>query len=186
MSTVAHFSLDHYEHMVEIGAFSGDFQKHVELIRGEIVEVTPIGPGHSNCVTLLTDWSYEVVPPKQIMIRIQNPIRLVVNDSEPEPDVVWVARKDYSKSHPGPEEILLVIEVAEISLDFDRGKKLEVYAEAGIPEYWIVNLPGRQIEVYRKPTGRTYQEKLSYRGDGAIHPLVLPTATLEPSRLFGE
>src|SRR5215210_4248641 len=112
MSTVAHFSLDHYEHMIEVGAFSGEYQKRVELIRGEIIEMTPIGTGHSNCVTLLTDWSYDVAPREQIMIRIQNPVRLPINDSEPEPDVVWVVRKDYSKIHPGPKDILLIIEVA--------------------------------------------------------------------------
>ena len=185
MSTVAHFSLDHYEHMVEVGAFSGEYQKRIELIRGEIVEMTPIGSGHSNCVTMVTDWSYEVAPRDRIMIRSQNPVRLPINDSEPEPDVVWVARKDYSKTHPGPEDVLLVIEIAESSLEVDRGTRLAMYAEAAVAEYWIVNLIDEQIEVYRKPSGRTYQDQSVYRGDASIHPLALPTVTLQPSRLFG-
>jgi Uma2 family endonuclease len=185
MSTVARFSLEQYEHMVEAGAFEGEFRKRLELIRGEIVEMTPIGTGHSNCVTLVTDWSYEVAPRDQIMVRSQNPIRLPINDSEPEPDVVWVHRKNYSKTHPGPEDILLVIEVAESSLDGDRGNKLATYAEAGIADYWIVNLIDEQIEVYRKPIGRSYEEKAIFQGDAAIHPLALPTANLLPSRLFG-
>jgi Uma2 family endonuclease len=185
MSTVAHFTLEHYEHLAEMGAFDGEFRKRVELIRGEILEMTPINVAHSNCVTLVTDWSYDVVPRERIMVRCQNPIRLPINNSEPEPDVAWVTRKHYEK-HPEPEDILLVIEVAESSLDFDRGDKLEVYAEAGIPEYWIVNLIDDEIEVYRKASGRTYQEQSTYRGDDEIHPLALPAATLQPSRLFGE
>jgi Uma2 family endonuclease len=183
MSTVAHFSLEHYEHMAEMGAFDGEFRKRVELVRGAILEMTPINVAHSNCVTLVTDWSYEVAPRERMAIRCQNPIRLPVNNSEPEPDVVWVNRKHYEK-HPEPDDILLVVEVAESSLDFDRGEKLEVYAEAGIADYWIVNLIDQQIEVYRKPTGRTYQEKSIYRGDAEIHPLALSTATVRPSRLF--
>ena len=185
MSTVAHhFSLDHYEHMVEVGAFEGEFRKRLELIRGEIVEMTPINIAHSNAVTFVTDWSYEVTPRDQIMIRSQNPIRLPINDSEPEPDVVWVRRRKYSQ-HPGPEDILLVIEVAESSLEVDRGTKLAVYAEAGIAEYWIVNLIDEQIEVYRSPSGSSYQQKSIHRGSDAIHPLALPQASLSASRLFG-
>jgi Uma2 family endonuclease len=77
------------------------------------------------------------------------------------------------------------MEIADSSLEYDRGeKKMGVYSQAGIPEYWIVNLIDEQIEVYRKPGGRTYQEQSIYRGDAAIHPLALPTVTLQCSRLF--
>jgi Uma2 family endonuclease len=185
MSTVAHFSLDHFEHMVEVGAFSGPYQKRLELIRGEIIEMTPIGTGHSNCVTLLTDWSYEVAPRERIMIRSQNPVRLPINDTEPQPDVVWVTRKDYSKIHPGPKDILLIIEVADSSLEFDRGEKLGIYAEAGILDYWIVNLIDEQIEVYRNPVGRKYQDSSDYRGDAEISPVSDLKAIFQPSHLFG-
>ena len=183
MSTAAHFSLDHYEHMVEVGAFSGQFEKRVELIRGEIVQMTPISVAHANCVTKITEWSFRAADLNRVMIRVQNPIRIPANGSEPEPDIVWVNRKEYSR-HPEPADILLLIEVADSSLDFDRNEKLEVYAEAGIAEYWIVNLSDEQIEVYRRPSGRSYQEHETYGGDAEIHPLVHPAATLHPSRLF--
>jgi Uma2 family endonuclease len=183
MSTVALFSLDHYEHMVEVGAFSGQFEKRVELIRGEIVQMTPMNIAHANCVTKITEWSFQVAPLDRIMIRVQNPIRIPANNSEPEPDVVWVNRKEYSQ-HPEPGDILLLIEIADSSLEFDRNEKLEVYAEAGIPEYWIVNLIDQQIEVYRRPSGRTYQEQQTYRSDAKIHPLALPAAVFQPSLLF--
>ena len=184
MSTVAHFSLEHYEHMVDIGAFAGQFEKRVELIREEIVQMTPINIAHANCVTVITEWSFQAADLNRIMIRVQNPIRIPANNSEPEPDIVWVNRKQYSR-HPESADVLLVIEVADSSLEFDRTEKLEVYAEAGIVEYWIVNLIDEQIEVQRKPSGRKYGEQRIFRGDAEIHPLVLSAATLQVSRLFG-
>ena len=97
MSTAALFTLEAYEHMASVGAFDGKFRKRVELIRGEILEMSPIGSEHCNCVTFLTEWSYQVVPTEQFMVRTQNPIRLPAIESEPEPDVVWVKRQPYSR-----------------------------------------------------------------------------------------
>jgi hypothetical protein len=131
MSTVANFTLDHYEHMVEVGAFSGGFEKRVELLRGEIVSLSPIGPPHHQCVIVLTDWSYEVVPRDKMVICVQGPVRIPISDSEPEPDLVWAVRRDYSKLHAEPHEVLLLVEVADTSLDVDRGEKLEIYARRG-------------------------------------------------------
>lgn len=186
MSTVAHFSLAEYEHMVEVGAFAGEFARRLELLSGEIYEMSPIGFLHAQVVTLLTDWSYEVVPREKIVIRVQNPIRVQSDDSEPQPDLVWAKRQMTSNHHPQPADLLLLIEVADTSLELDRGKKLSIYAKAGIQEYWIVNLIENQIEVFRNLSGRAYKDTAIYRGDVEIHPLALPGATLRPSRLFGE
>jgi hypothetical protein len=184
MSTIAHFSLDHYEHLVEAGAFTGKFQKRVELLRGEIRMMSPIGVSHSHVVTLLTDWSYHVVPRTNMVIRVQNPVRIPAYDSEPEPDLVWVIQREYSDHHPGPEDVLLVIEVADTSLETDRTEKLSIYAEAGIADYWIVNLLNQQIEVYRQPREQTYQDKNIYRADQVVIPLALPSAEIVPTHLF--
>jgi Uma2 family endonuclease len=184
MSTVAHFSLAEFEHMVEVGAFSGPSEKRLELIRGELRQMSPIGFLHSHVVTLLTDWSYDVVPRGEIMIRVQNPIRIPTSDSEPQPDLVWAARRTTPEHHPQPDDVLLLIEVADASLADDRKEKLSLYAEAGIAEYWIVNLIDEQIEVYRKPSGRRYEEHSIWRGDVEVQPLALPAAALRPSRLF--
>src|SRR4051812_12050401 len=127
MRTIAHFSLDHYEHMVEVGAFSGEFEKRLELLRGEIVMMSPIGPRHHNCLILLTDWSYEVAPREKVVISVQGPIRIPAIDSEPQPDLVWSVRRDYSKIHAEPHEVALLVEVAETSLETDRGEKCEIY-----------------------------------------------------------
>ena len=185
MSTIAHFSLEQYEHMVDVGAFAGPFERRVELLRGEIVMMRRIGPPHHHCLILLTDWSYQVVPLEKIAISVQGPVRIPANDSEPEPDLVWAVRRDYSKRHPEPQEVLLLVEIADSSLEVDRSIKLSVYAEAGISEYWIVNLLDRQIEVYRDPSGKSYQQKTIHRGNEAVHPLAIPEAGLAPSRLFG-
>ena len=184
MSTIAHLSLEHYEQMVEAGAFVEISRKRVELLRGEIRMMSPIGVPHSHVVTLLTDWSYRVVPQANIRIRVQNPIRIPVNDSEPEPDLVWVNQREYTDHHPDPEDVRLVIEVADSSLEVDRTEKMAIYAEAGIADYWIINLLENQIEVYRKPERKTYQEKNVYRKDQEVAPLVQPSAKLAPLQLF--
>ena len=182
--TPAKFTLDHYEHMIAVGAFDEPYSIPVELLQGEIVMMSPIGPPHHHYLSKFADWSYEVVPRNQIAIRVQGPILIPGDNSEPEPDLVWVTRKDFSTQHPVPSELLLVVEVAESSLAMDRGRKLAAYAAAGIADYWIVNLIDKQIEVYREPKDDRYQKKQILRGDKAVAPLTLPTASLAPSRLF--
>ena len=182
---LAKFSLDHYEHMIRVGAFDPPFDIPVELLEGNIVMMSPISEPHSQAIIALNEWSYEVVDRKQFVIRVQMPIRIPATQAEPEPDLVWVRRQVTCEKPPEPEQVLLLVEVAESSLVYDRTVKLPNYALAGITEYWIVNLIDEQIEVYRKPSGRTYQEESIYRGDAAIHPLALPTATFKPSQLFG-
>jgi Uma2 family endonuclease len=184
MITTAHFSLKHYEHMVAVGAFAGEFEKHVELLRGEIVTMSPIGPSHLVVVGRLNRWSYQVTPVETIEIVSQGPVRIPSSDSEPEPDLVWVIQRDYLNRHAEPHEVLLLVEVADSSLAADRGLKLEIYAEAGIAEYWIVNLIDQQIEVYRNPAGGDYQDKSIFRGDALLAPLALPSASLQPSWLL--
>ncbi|MEX2316396.1 MAG: Uma2 family endonuclease [Pirellulales bacterium] len=181
----AKFTLEHYEHMIAVGAFDPPYDIQVELLQGEILMMSPIGEPHSLAVIALTEWSYEVVDRKRFMIRVQVPIRIPSIQSEPEPDLVWVRRQAASEKPPQPEQVLLLIEVAESSLAYDRAVKLPIYALAGIPEYWIVNLNDRQIEVYRNPSGQTYEDRSIYRGDDMIHPMALTTATLRLSQLFG-
>ena len=180
----ATFTVEHWEHMVQVGAFDPPFDVPVELIQGELVMMSPIGEPHSQAIIALNEWSYEVVDRKRFMIRVQMPIRIPATQSEPEPDLVWVRRPPSREKPPEPDRVALLIEVAESSLAYDRTVKLPNYAIAGIHDFWIVNLIDEQIEVYRKPIGGTYQEQSVYRGDTGVHPLTLPTATLQPSLLF--
>jgi Uma2 family endonuclease len=182
----AKFSLDHYEHMIRVGAFDPPFDIPVELLEGDIVMMSPIGEPHSQALIALNEWSYEVLDRKQFVVRVQMPIRIPATQAEPEPDLVWVRREGPRDKPPESDRVILLIEIAESSLAYDREVKLPNYALSGIGDFWIVNLADKRIEVYRKPSGRVYQEESVYRGDAEIRPLALPSAILQPSRLFGE
>jgi Uma2 family endonuclease len=186
MSTVANFSLDQYERMVQAGAFDGRLRQQVEFIRGEIREMNPIGSYHAQILGDLTDWSYDVTPRGEISIRVQTTLRIPSCNSAPQPDLIWVKRRRYSRKHPEAADVLLLVEVAESTLAEDRGDKQELYAEAMIAEYWIVNLLNRTIEVYRNPTGGAYQWAQVFGAGEAVAPLALPQASLPVNYLFVE
>jgi len=184
MSSVAHFSLAQYEIMVESGAFAGKRHQRVEFIRGEVREMTPISPGHAWAVDRLTAWSFEQTDRDHVIIRIQSTASIPEWESAPEPDVLWLAKRDYSKRHPEPPDVLLLIEVAESSLAYDTGEKAQLYAEAGIAEYWVVNLVDDCVEVFRGPRPSGYQSREVFRTDEEVRPLAFPDAVLKPSALF--
>ncbi len=145
------FSVDDYYAMAEAGILSSD--ERVELLDGEIIAMAPIGSRHANCVGQLTDLMSAVG--QRAMVWVQNPVRLDTG-SEPQPDLMLVRRRGYSDAHPGPGDVLLLIEVADTTVDVDRDRKLPLYARAGIPEYWIVDLPEETVEVYTEPSGDGY------------------------------
>ncbi|MEM8945942.1 MAG: Uma2 family endonuclease [Planctomycetota bacterium] len=180
----AHFSLEEYEHLVAVGAFDAPYDLRVELLHGAINMMSPIGPSHSNLVDFLTKWSFQSIANLPLRVRVQNPIRLPSVDSEPEPDICWVNEDDYSQEHPGPDDVLLIIEVAGSSLLYDRDSKLSVYASAGIKDYWIANISESRLEVYREPKGDSYQQQILLKDDEAISPSIQPSAKLAVSNLF--
>ncbi|MEO1670959.1 MAG: Uma2 family endonuclease, partial [Cyanobacteria bacterium J06631_2] len=143
------FTIDEYHKLVDIGFFTEN--DRIELIRGEIVEMAPKRTPHSVCNSILWKRLYELIG-RQAEIRVQEPITLPSN-SEPEPDVIIARKKDdnYLAAHPTVEDIILVIEISDSTLKYDRETKLSLYAEAGINNYWIVNLVDRNLEVYRNP-----------------------------------
>ena len=149
------FSVDEYDKIVELGILSDDAR--VELIEGEIVDMAPIGLRHALCVDNLTRLFSRLVSDEAI-VRVQNPVRL--NEySQVQPDVTLLRLRDYSKDrqHPGPEDILLAVEVSDTTLIKDRRLKLPLYARAGTPEVWIVNIPQERIEVHSQPEGDGYK-----------------------------
>lgn len=158
------FSVDEFHRMGEAGILGED--DRLELIDGEIIAMTPIGPGHAGCVNRLTALLAGRVGSRAVLA-VQNPVFLGEH-AEPQPDVVLLKpRPDfYSHSHPAAQDVLLVIEVADSSADYDRTVKVPHYARAGIPEVWIVDLPQRVVEVYRKPEDGEYREHLAV-GSGA-------------------
>jgi Uma2 family endonuclease len=151
------FTAAEYNRMGETGIFSED--DRVELIEGEIVEMSPIGKRHASCVGRLTNLFGRLLAERAI-VWVQNPI--VLNDySEPQPDVALLNRRDdfYENSLPTPDDILLIVEVADTTLEYDRQIKVPLYAQAGIAEVWVVNLADEQIEIYSQPVNGAYQSQ---------------------------
>lgn len=160
------FSVDEYYKMYELGLIK-DFER-AEIIDGELIRKMGIGDRHAYVVDRLNRFLVRHLD-ENILVRIQNPLRL--NDyDEPEPDVVLADLTKYDgKRHPRPEETILVIEVADASLRYDRNNKLPLYALANIPEVWIVNLPNNLIEVHKNPIVDIYQNtSIFQKGENVV------------------
>ncbi|MBW4642319.1 MAG: Uma2 family endonuclease [Goleter apudmare HA4340-LM2] len=165
--TPKRFTIDEYHRLIELGFFQeGESLRdgkteRIELIRGELMQMVAKGTPHTVCGSIICQQIDRLLADRAT-VRAQDPITLP-NDSEPEPDVVIVRGNhvDYLAHHPYPEDILLVVEISDSTLTYDQTKKLEVYAEAGISHYWIVNLNARQLECYSQPYQNT-QGNFSY------------------------
>ena len=148
--------------------------------------MNPIGALHEEIVARLTEWSMKIAPKKRVRVRVQSSIGLVEQESAPEPDLAWVVRRDYSGGRPTEADVLLVVEVAESSLAYDCGEKADLYAAAGIADYWVVNLPDHSIEVRRDPEKGRYRSLSTCRERQEVRPLAEPEAILLPASLWGE
>ena len=176
------FTVEEYHRMAEAGILGED--SRVELIRGQILDMAPIGAPHLGMVNLLTHLLHGVLAGRGIL-SVQNPVRLD-DGSEPEPDVVVLRpRADYYQTAtPCPPDVLLLIEVADTSLDDDRAIKMPLYAENGIAECWIVNLLDRVVEVHRQPRNGHYAEVRRVRPGDVIDIALLPGVALSVGDLF--
>ena len=165
------FTRVQYEQMIKAGIFGED--DRVELIEGDIRPMSPQNSTHMAAVTL-ANYALMAVCPDDVHIRTQGPIALG-EASEPEPDLAIVrgTPRDFSDRHPGPNEIALLIEVADTSLETDRETKRRLYARHGIPEYWIVNLRDEQVEVFQTPQSDDYATKDTYT-EGTLTPSLAP------------
>lgn len=158
----------------------------VELIEGEVVRMSPIGSRHAACVDRLTGLLAGVVA-GVAQIRVQNPVRLSEH-SEPQPDLSLLRpRPDYyATAHPAPADILLVVEVADTSIGFDRSAKVPLYARAGIAEVWLVDVTGDRVTQYAMPAAGAYTVVRDLaRGDELIS-ASLPGLTLAVTGILGE
>ncbi len=176
------FTAEEYERMGAAGILHED--ERVELIDGEIVHMAAIGSRHAGCVNFLNEWSVVGLAGRGV-VAIQNPVRLS-SDGEPEPDLALARpRADrYAGSHPGPEDLFLIIEVADTTLGYDRDVKAPRYAAAGIPELWIVDLEGERVLVYRQPRDGRYQYEAVIGRDGTLAPAAFPDLILTVAELF--
>ena len=177
------FTVADYERMGQFGIFSED--ERVELVCGEVILMSPIGERHAACVDFLTQLITLRLRHSAI-VRVQNPV-LLDDYSEPQPDIALLKRRDdfYRHAHPRPEDVLLVIEVSDSTLAFDQKVKVPLYARAGIPEAWVVNLVEESIEVYSDPAGGEYQTVRSYARGRRLQSHTLAGLRLSVSKVLG-
>jgi len=179
------WSRDEYYRMAELGFFSG---RRVELIEGEIIEMSPQDPPHAAAIRLL-DYALKRVFGEGYLVCVQSPLSLGL-DSDPEPDLAVVrgSLRDHVRAHP--DHALLVVEVADSSLQFDRTRKAALYAEARIGEYWIINLRDRRVEAYRRPrkdpadAGSGDAERGDFASGEALAPVAGREATIPVADLL--
>jgi Uma2 family endonuclease len=184
MSTTLHLTVAEFDRMVACGTFD-DLGRKVELIRGKLVSMNPAGPAHDDYIGYLTEWSVRSSNPRNVRIQVQTGLNLDELESRPEPDIFWVKRARYVDRQPTAADTMLAIEVADSSLKTDRIEKAELYAEAGIPEYWVVDIRGRSIYVRREIAADfRYGWQRTVRPGETISPLAEPKAILDVSDLF--
>ena len=166
------FTVEEYYRMAEAGILTED--DRVELLEGEITAMSPLGSRHAGCVDRLTSLLFKTVSGRAL-VRVQNPIRLS-HRSEPQPDLTLLKpRADfYASAHPGPEDVLLLIEVAESSANYDRDTKFPLYARAGIGECWLVDLEARRVEIHRQPAPDGYRDVQRLVAGQSLTCLALP------------
>jgi Uma2 family endonuclease len=166
-----------YDRMVKLGFFE---RERVELIHGIVVDMAPIGPSHSDVVSLLTK---ALLPPLigRATLRPQSPF-LAWDESEPEPDVAIVLDQSYAAEHP--DRAFLLIEVSDSSLEYDRDTKAPLYAASGVPEYWIVDVKSRCIEVYSAPVNGRYTNLRRVVTGETLSPAAFPDVVVRVSDLF--
>ena len=177
------FTVDEYYQMAQAGILGED--DRIELIEGEIMEMVPIGTRHSASVMRL-NWIFNRLVGDQAMISIQNPLRLGER-SEPQPDLMLLKpRRDfYSAAHPGPEDVLLVVEVIETSTIYDREVKVPLYAKYSIIEVWLLDLQKEKVISCRQPSLGKYGESKQYRRGDTISPLTFPELKIPVADLTG-
>ncbi|MDY7023264.1 MAG: Uma2 family endonuclease [Cyanobacteriota bacterium] len=187
IATPKRFTISEYHQLTELGFFTED--DRVELIGGEIFKMAAKGTPHSVCETRLERELYKLIGDKATL-RGQQPI-ILSSDSEPEPDRVIVVNRedDYLSSHPTPEDILLLIEISDSSLDYDQEFKLAVYAENKIKDYWIFNLIDDQLECYSEPYQKNdqsfgYRRKLIFLPNETVTLSCFPELSLDLSKVF--
>lgn len=168
-----------YERMIDAGLFRDE---RIELIRGVIVERSPQNMPHSGAIQVLTRL---LVPPLvgRADVRVQLPFA-AGDDSLPEPDLALVEAKYFGKAHP--DRAFLIIEVADASLKFDRQEKAELYAAAGVPEYWIVNLGEKMVERHSEPGAGVYTRVTPFRSGEMLAPTAFPDVAFAVGAVFGD
>jgi Uma2 family endonuclease len=174
--------VDAYYKMAEAGILTRE--DRVELIDGEIIDMNPIGSSHAALVKRLNRLFARAAAEGMVLVGVQDPLRLDAYN-EPEPDLMLLRPRadDYQANHPGAADVLLVIEVSDSSLAYDRGRKLALYAKFGVPEVWIVDLAGAAIEIYRGPKDGAYASR-ERQTSGSLTPKLVAEVSVDVAALL--
>ncbi|WP_377475254.1 MAG: Uma2 family endonuclease [Microcoleus anatoxicus] len=177
------FTVKEYHLMSETGILSET--DRVELIEGEIIQMAAIGTRHATAVRRLNRLFHRL-PEDRVIVDVQNPVQLSER-TEPQPDVVLLQFRDddYGTAHPVPSEVLLLVEVADSTVDNDRDVKIPIYARSLIQEVWLVNLIENCLEVYRQPTPNGYSLILKLYAGQEVAPIAFSDFTVSVDSIFG-
>ncbi|GFZ99996.1 Uma2 family endonuclease [Okeania sp. KiyG1] len=178
------FTVDQYYKMLDAGVFTEN--QRVELIRGEIIKISPMGIRHSASVKCLAEL-FILRLAQTVTVGIQDPVRLN-NTSEPQPDISLLQRRPdfYETRHPQPENVFLLIEVSDTTIKYDREIKVPLYAENNIVEVWLVNLTEECLEVYRQPKGNGYEIVQTFQRGETVTIQALPDVTFTVDEILGD
>jgi Uma2 family endonuclease len=173
---------DRYQKMVATGVLTK--YDRIELIEGEMLNMAPIGPKHATVADRLARLFMLAVHDAAI-VSCGRPVNLG-DFSDPQPDVMLLKPRldDYSNSHPNAADVLLLIEVSDSTLTFDQSTKLSLYARYGVSEYWVVDVEGKRIVVYREPAAKCYVRKLEFSAPNAISPQAFPDVEVAVREIF--
>jgi Uma2 family endonuclease len=178
------FTVDEWQRMGVAGVLPADGR--MELIEGEVFEMPPIGPAHGGQEKRLIAWFSDHLDSTQAIVSAQDPVRLG-DFSEPQPDLALLRpRADfYAKAHPTPDDVLLLIEIADTSLERDRSHKIPLYGRYGVRESWVVNLAERTVEVYTKPAAHGYGSCWVAGEGDVLRPELLPGLAVAVGEVLG-
>lgn len=183
MSTLRKLTMAEYDRLIQEGYFA-DSGERIELIRGELREMSPIGTDHDDIVQFLTRWSFQKGTSIPWQVRVQSSLGIPELDSVPQPDLAWLRDRNYRKVRPVPADVLLVVEVAESSLRFDLGEKAQLYAEAGIIDYWVIDIPHQQFVIHREPGPNGFRSVTKVSRLESIRPIAAAEFVLAVADVF--
>ena len=182
MNTYTQLTAAEFDAMAEHGSFDVLGPKKIELINGELRIMNPAGPIHDDFIDYLVRWSARSVPEEVATIRIQ--CGFACGEHRPEPDVLWLKPQRYGKRRPTAADVLLLIEISDSSLANDLQEKSDVYAMAGVNEYWVIDIPSRRLHRMSHSDNQSYRRVEIVVAPQQPAPLCRPEAQLDLEELF--
>lgn len=174
------FTVQQFDQLLDSGALDGFHDQRIELFRGEVMYMTPPNPPHDYVVELLGTWACDqtVHRRSELSVRVQSSMDLTDDVSVPSPDLLIVRTQSYRQRRPGPKETLLLVEVSDSSVHYDLREKMELYAAAGIQEYWVIDIPHRCLVRHLAPSNGRFNSLQTFDEHTPVTCSLIPELTL--------